>query len=227
MSVLSSIDLCAFDMDGTLYKYTPAYIAGLWDVQARVVVELANHTLTIDEAFALCRESFAATANSWRGPARKLGIPESVIHDAYHRGIEIDHIEGLPELRDAFTGLHAGNLGIGVITHSHLHFTERVLKKLGVHDLIPTAHIVTLEQVGYREKHDDAAMFTEILDRTGADAARMLVIEDSVKNLAQARTLGAKTAYIHWGEPLAALPGHIDLQFETPVEAIRAITADA
>lgn len=220
---LSGIDLCAFDMDGTLYKYSPDYLAVLYLAQATVVMNLSQGRLTIEAAKAMCRESYQTIGSGWTLPARYLGISDRDIHVAYHESINTDLIEPLPLLRESFHDASAAGIAMGVITHSHMHFCNRVLQKLTIRDALPDHHIVTLEQVDYREKHVDRAMFDEIAARTRVAPDRMLVIEDSIKNLFLAKAMGAKTAYVHWGVPLETLPDHVDIQLESPIDANRQV----
>lgn len=222
---LSDIDLCAFDMDGTLYKYSPDYLAVLHIAQSTVVMNMSQGRLTMEAARAMCSESYQTLGSGWTLPAQFLGISDRDIHVAYHESINTDLIEPLPMLRESFCDAAQNGLALGIITHSHMHFCDRVLQKLTIRDALPDNHIVTLEQVDYREKQNDKAMFEEICMRSGIAPERMLVIEDSIKNLFLAKAMGAKTAYVNWGTPLETLPGHVDIQLESPIDANQQVIA--
>ncbi len=228
---LSAIALCAFDLDGTLYKYTPAYIEALNKVQGKIVSALSKGALSEAEAEALCVRSYREHATPWHLPEEVLkragieGVDKHVLHAAYHAGIVIDHIEPLPDLRAAFGRAAAAGVQSAVATHSHIVFAERMLDRLNIRDAFDAGHIVTLEQVGHRMKHEDEAMFLETMRRTGVAAPGILFIEDTLPNLEKAKQTGLKTAYIHWGEPLKALPVYVDIQAETPALLLDLVTA--
>lgn len=225
IDIFAAVRLLAFDQDGTLYKYNAPMVSGWHRTQGQVISDLSRGTISPDEGLIMARDSYNELKNPWLLAARRLFIDPKLFHDAFHVLADDAHIEPLPELKDAFTRAGEAGLTSAVISHSHRCFIDRVLdNRLGIGTFIAPQHRISLEQVGFMEKHVDRAMFDEVGTRTGIAAEHTLVVEDTLHNLPIPKTMGSVTAYIHWGKPLATMPAYVDAQFETPVIAMNAIT---
>jgi len=223
---LSRIALGAFDMDGTLYEYIEGFTGALRSAQAAELVKISQGKVTHEAAIAQCTHLYQTQGSIWNGLSSLYGTTVAHIHKLFHEAAPVTFVEPTSGLRDSFIAAAQTGFVSAVITHSDMNYTARVLAKLDISDQFDPRHIITLEQVDFREKDKDDAMFMEVNRRTGIPAAQTIVAEDTIRNMVRAKDMGKATAYIHWGRPLDVLPSHVDCQFPTPAALLRAV-ADA
>lgn len=221
---LKPVSAIAFDMDGTLYAYSQQMVNNLRRAQADVLIEETGGRLTIEEATEICAQSYYQLRNGWELPAKKLGLDGHRLHQLFHARAAVDDIQPLVDLPVAFAEAAKANITLAVITHSHSDFTARALAHMQLAAHIAPAHVLTVEQVGYREKHNDPEMLLEIQRRTNIPFDEIMMVEDTMENMVFAHDLGMRTAFIHWGKPKDSLPHYVEFQHETPVITTRMAT---
>ncbi len=220
---LSKIRAGFFDVDGTLYPYTEAFLKSLRAEQAKVLVDLVQGRIDLQEALRICLESYQKHGNSYTTPAEQFGFCPRRLHEEFHASHSVDHIETQPELKEAFRRAAGQGIQMVALTHSHMNFAARALSKLEITDFF--SMILSLERANFLAKHVDPHMFEAALAFARIAPEEAMMAEDTLANLEMAHRLGIHTAYIHWGTPLDTLPSYVDVQYETPVFLLDALTA--
>jgi len=220
---LSDVAGIVFDFDGTLYEYMEIYTKALRQAQVSVLIDETEGRITPEEAEHLCATSYKTLRNGYDLPAQKLGLNPYRLHELFHARTTMEGMKPIPKLRRTLFAAQKQGIKSSIASHSHYNYVSRGMDFLGITHLID--HVVTLEQVNYREKHKGPDMFKEAQRRLNVPSEKTLMVDDLPENLLHAREIGMRTDFIHWGKPRDALPGHVEFQHDTPVTAIEQVLA--
>lgn len=201
-----------FDLDNTLHDANPHVFPHL----NRAMTEYLKTHLNLDEARANeLRERY------WHRYGATL---QGLIR---HHGTDPDHFlwhtHQFPSLADAVLrqrGLRATLKRLPgrkvVYSNAPSHYTEAVLRLLGIADLFEA--VFTIEHAGYRPKPQPHGYY-RLFRRMGLNPANCIMVEDSLANLKTAKRLGMKTV---WVTGLPKSPAYVDLTVRSVLELPRA-----
>lgn len=190
------VEAWVFDLDNTLYPYTP----GLWDQAEANMTRYIAERLGLEtlEARALQKrylEDYGLTA---KGLALHHDIdPVAFMADTH------DHMPLEPLLRPdpALAAALAALPGRRFVhTNAHPTHAERLLKHLGIRDLF--AGVFTVVDLDHTPKPDRRA-FEMVAERGGYDPRRAAMFEDAARNLVAPHAMGMRTVYIPTPAPWA------------------------
>jgi putative hydrolase of the HAD superfamily len=99
-----------------------------------------------------------------------------------------------------------------VFSNSPQEYLEAVLKILGIRDLFHG--VCAIEHTGFRPK-PDVRGFRRLLRAERLDAARCIMVEDSLENLRTAKRLGMKTV---WVDQTTRAPAWVDINVRHVIE---------
>ena len=117
-----------------------------------------------------------------------------------------------PRLRRTLLRLPGKKL---VFTNAPLHYSEAVLKLLGIDDLFD--NVFSIEQARFLPK-PQAAGFRRLLRKHRLHAVQCVMVEDSAENLLTAKRLGMKTV---WVSNAVQTPNYVDLKIRSVLELPR------
>lgn len=202
-----------FDLDNTLHNALPHIFPHINRSMTRYVME----HLALDEAGA-----DELRVRYWRRyGATLLGLVR-------HHGVDprhfLWHTHQFPRLQSMLVferGLRAMLRRLPgrkiVFSNAPRHYSESVLKMLGIRDVFD--EVYTVEHTRLRPK-PAAFGFRRILREQGVPAARCVMVEDSLENLRTARRLGMGTV---WVSPSRKTPACVDARITSVLQLRRAI----
>jgi len=188
-----------FDLDNTLHDAS----SHIFPQINRAMREYIERHLGVDEqeATRLRQTYWDRYGATLTGLVRHHGIdPRHFLHET-HR------FENLEQMAIFERGLEAMLRRLPgrkiIFSNAPRHYTEAILRLAGIRRQFSAVY--SIEQLRYRPK-PAVAGFLRILRRERLDARRCVMVEDTLANLATARRLGMKTAWVSAGlrrSPLA------------------------
>ncbi len=216
---ITSLRGVIWDMDGTLYR-SEAVLSHAIDIAvARAAVDMGVG-LSYEEALVLSVRSGRECHYSGRVFVEHHGLDEEMLHQAYHRLVDEAVIQKSEDVAALFSQI---SLPHALVTHSSRDWVKRVLAHLGVKKYFPDENIFALEDVEFRRKYEGPYSFERALEKLGAPAAEVLVVEDLPGNLKPAHEMGMMTALVHHGRKPEATPDFIDITADNAGDILRAI----
>lgn len=182
------VDFVVFDLDETIYPRT----AGVMRAIGQRITEYIERYLGLspDEAAALRRRYVREYGTTLRGLRRHHTIDTdqylSFVHDI---PIE-DLLSPDPRLDAALESIDAEK---AIFTNATREHAERVLGALGIRRHF--SHIIEVRDVGMEGKPDPQA-YCRLVEILGTTPARILLVEDNVRNLLPAKAMGMTTVLV-------------------------------
>lgn len=205
-----------FDLDNTLHDSSRA----IFKVIDQSMTQAVMGALHVDEE----------TANTLRAKYwRRYGA--TVIGLVKHHGINaheflhLSHSFDIPSLVHAETALpYKLNRLKGrkiLLTNAPLHYARTVLKTLGILRQFESLWAIDhMALQGQMRPKPSLALMKQVMARVAAPASKIVLIEDTLKNLKSAKQLGMRTVYVyHPGTPFSNLrsgrDSYVDLRINT------------
>lgn len=211
---LSHIEGIIWDLDGTLYRFSDAFEQACNIAAARTAEKLLPD-LTFEDALKVAEESYNEWGFSGRHFVDRYGIHYPDYHFLYHDAID----ETIIEKNDAMlAALQKLDLPSILVTHASRRWADRALTHLMMRDYFP--HIIALEDTDFDGKAYTTAPFIKALELLNLTPEKVLVIEDSARNLIKPKEMGMTTAYIDHGKSAISGDSHIDFTFPDTLECL-------
>jgi len=213
-----------FDLDNTLHDASRG-IFGMIDQRMGAAVAQALD-LPPAQADALRRSYWKRYGATAIGLARHHGVN-------LRQFLASCHDFDVGPLVHAETGLKARLRGLPgtriVLTNAPLHYARRVLKALGVlHEFDGLWAIDHMMPMGLPRPKPSLGLMRQIVARLGVPAGRIILVEDTLRNLKSARQAGLRTAYLyHPGTPFARRQHGRDLYVDVRVNRLSALLLQA
>lgn len=205
---------CLFDLDNTLYPADSGITEAL-EVQMNAYVARLTGLSSAD-ATALRRHYFVTYGTTLRGLQIHHHVDAEDYLETVHQLPIDDCIVPNPELVAAIEQLPIAK---ALFTNSPLEHAIRVLRRLGFTTL--DMPIIDIRMMQFHPKpHPDAYQIA--LDVIGVPAHAVALFEDTLHNLAYAKTLGMQTVYIN-PDPDHPIPPYVDVCSPTARAALHAI----
>lgn len=198
------------DFDGTVY---PASHPLAEAVDRRITRWLSRErSISENEADRLRVDLYHRHGNTLRGM-----MSESDVDPARYLDFVFDLPDSIFPGADPHLDLVLSRLGVpvSIFTNARADYVRRGLAALGIAGRI--AAIRDIESFGWRSK-PEIALYTEMLQADGGDPSGILFVEDRAENLAPARILGVRCAWVDedgrgdWtdreGRPWDGMPWH-------------------
>jgi putative hydrolase of the HAD superfamily len=205
---LSRINCWIFDLDNTLYPARTNLFA-LIDVRMGLYIQTL---LGVDaqEARRIQKGYFVDYGTTLSGLMTEHQIIPDSFLDFVH-DIPMDRLQPAPHMAKAINALPGRKL---VFTNGDTVYAEKVLAALDLTDCFES--VFDIRDAGYRPKPKPEP-YHALCQGRDIDPSRALFVEDMVRNLAPAKSLGMATVWVNNGSEqagAAASPDYVD--FETP-----------
>lgn len=189
------VDVWVFDLDNTLYPYSP----GLWaEAEANMtgfIMRLLG--LDRDDARGVQKRYLDEYGLTAKGLAIHHGVDPIAFMAETHDHVPLDVLKPDPALLEALAALPGRRF---VHTNAHPSHAERLLKHLGVADLFD--QVFTVADLDHIPKPERRA-FEMAAERGGYDPRRAAMFEDAARNLVAPHAMGMRTVYIPTPAPWA------------------------
>lgn len=199
------------DFDGVFYRYSKQF-----DHHCAHAAATAARRLGLRDGHDVLAQRFSGFAEPGvisKQLQAEHGISPWDFHHAFHESLDAAKaIDCQQEATPAFAALARRKLPMVILTHASRHWVKRVLPHVGLPGFLPDSHIIGLEQTNGLKKnqsHEPILMAAGVL---GIRPDKLGMIEDSNGNLVYAYAMGATTAFLNYGKPLAPQPAHVRLQ---------------
>ncbi|WP_405733557.1 HAD family phosphatase [Streptomyces sp. NBC_01537] len=209
----SALQAVLLDMDGTLVDTEGFW----WDAEVEVFAEMGHY---IDEAHREVVVGGPMTRSlghliSVTGTNATLAELSALINRRFteliHRGVPL-----MPGARRLLTELGAHGVPTALVSASHRHIIDSVLRSLGPENF---ALSIAGDEVARTKPHPEPYLVAAA--RLGADPARCVVIEDTPTGVTAAEAAGCRVVAVPSIAPIESAPGrsvvrsleHIDLTF--------------
>jgi putative hydrolase of the HAD superfamily len=181
-----------FDLDNTLHNATPHIFPHI----NRSMTAYVQQHLQLEEA-----EANALRVDYWQrygatlsGLMRHHGTDPDHFLWHTHQFPELDRmVLQVPRLRHILRALPGRKV---VFSNAPNHYAHAVLRLMRVDDLFDD--VMTMEHTRYRPKPDSYG-FLRLLRQHRVQAARCVMVEDSLENLRTAKRLGMRTVWVNAG----------------------------
>lgn len=178
---------------------------------SNIFAKIVGETLGIerDEAYELCLSGFLQYGSSMIGLMEsedyKEILTEEVLDDVYqsvHRQAATNPSKGLIAWATSNLALHyllsSIKTPIYILTHGSTEYAKIGLKTMGLlNTVIPEENVFGMEMYGYANTKKGPGAYLWLQQRLGLPFNRMIMSEDSHKNLIYAKKLGMKTVLLH------------------------------
>lgn len=184
----SPVDYVVFDLDETIYPRN----AGVMQAIGRRITEYLQRYLGLsyEDAVALRRRYVKEYGTTLRGLRRHHQIDADHYLEFVH-DIPVDqllHYNG--RLDQALSSMDVQKV---IFTNASLQHAERVLEALGIRRHF--SRIIEVRDVGWEGKPDPGA-YIRLVELLGTAPARIMLVEDSLRNLRPAAQLGMITVLV-------------------------------
>ncbi|HWL27651.1 MAG TPA: pyrimidine 5'-nucleotidase [Burkholderiaceae bacterium] len=191
-----------FDLDNTLHDCSKGIFGAIDGAMAQAV----SYTLNIDQDAAnLLRKTY------WKrygatviGMVRHHGVDASAFLELSHRFEVAPLVHGEAGLRHKLRKLKGRKI---ILTNAPLKYAREVLKTLGIlHEFECVWAIDHMNLQGQTRPKPSLALMRQVLARLGVPASRVVLVEDTLRNLKSARQVGMRTVHVfHPGTPFSSL----------------------
>ncbi len=210
---LSHIKGLIWDLDNTLYRFDKAFEKACNIAAARTVQTLLPN-VSYEEALAAAEKSYAEHGYSGKILVEQYGITYSDYHYLYHDTIDESILEKNEAILMALAEIDLPHV---LITHSSRRWAERTIKHLNMEAFFPPTRIIPLEDTNFEGKAYSSAPFIKGLELLNLPPEKVMVVEDTAKNLIRPKEMGMTTILIHHGNPPADM-AHIDYAYPDTLE---------
>ncbi|MGQ9668095.1 MAG: pyrimidine 5'-nucleotidase [Anaerolineae bacterium] len=182
------VDYVVFDLDETIY---PRDAGVMQAIGQRIIEYLQRYLgLSYEDAVALRRRYVREYGTTLRGLRRHHQIDADHYLDFVH-DIPIERLLRYDaRLDQALASIDAQK---AIFTNASLQHAERVLEALGIRRHF--SRIIEVRDVGWEGKPDPEA-YTRLVELLGTAPARIMLVEDNLRNLRPAAQLGMITVLV-------------------------------
>ena len=221
-----------FDLDNTLHDATHAAMPGINAGMTDYIVEFLG--VDRDAADALRRQYWRRYGATLLGLVRHHGVRPSHFLQHTHRlpGLE-ERLRGHPHDFSALRRLPGRKL---VLTNAPRSYAERVLSALGIESCFDgVLSIEDMRMFGQLRPKPDVRMFRRLVASLRVQAARCVLVEDTLEHQKAACRVGLRTVWMQrWLRPrtagaarrdLARCPAYVDRRVRRLGELLRTTLA--
>ena len=197
---MQNIDTIIWDLDNTLYKFTPTQIDGWNETAAHYVLEKG---LDIDfhTARDLAVRGYNEHRNSTHFFVHEHGFNAQDIHIGVNERICETIVLPCIETPDLMRQLPQSTKHV-ILTFAIQSWAQRVLRHSKLYEFFDDTMILGAEDYNFEDKAHSPLGIKTALDVSGAKAQNALFVEDTLVNLKTAKThTGVQTAYLHHDRP--------------------------
>jgi putative hydrolase of the HAD superfamily len=188
-----SLKFILFDLDNTLY---PPSTGLLPEVGQRIQAWLCNHMgLAWDEALAMRSDYFGRYGTTLGGLVAEHDVDAHGFLTFVHDISVEEYVASNPALAAMLKALPLRRV---VYTNGTVEYAWRVLRVLDVADCFE--RVIGIDSVGLRSKFYRQA-YERALALLGARGHECIMVEDSIRNLCPAKSLGLTTVLVKADEP--------------------------
>jgi len=192
--IAGGFDVWVFDLDNTLYAHNHNLFSQVEKNMTRFIEQLLS--LGRDQAYALQKDYFKRFGTTMRGLMDHHGV-DPVDFMAFVHDVDLSGLPDNPELGQALKALPGRKV---IFTNASAEHADNILAKLGIAEYFDG--VFDIIDAGYRPK-PELQVYRQMLDHFSIDPGRAIMVEDMVRNLAPAASLGMATAWIEnetpWG----------------------------
>jgi phosphoglycolate phosphatase len=185
-------DLLIFDLDGTL------------DDSKRDLVNSVNATRAFAGLEPLGAEVVASYVGSGAPVLVRRALPDASDEDVarglrfflyYYREHILEHTTLYPGVREALDELHAAEVPLAILTNKPVRFSVHMIEGLRL-----DAHFFRIYGGNsFSEKKPHPMGIDLLVEESGADRARTVMVGDSSVDVLTARNAGVKACGVSWG----------------------------
>jgi putative hydrolase of the HAD superfamily len=196
-----SVGTVLWDADGVLQR-----VPNGWEESMRPALEGR-----VDDVDGFLAEAYVAERPALSGHVRWLDVLPGLlarwgIADSFDEVLAVWlSIEEVPGVRDLVRSLRTSGVRCCLATNQDVHRASYMREKLGYDDLLDASFYSY--ELGFAKP--ETSYFTGILDRLGVDPADVLFVDDNVRNVGAARSIGLDAEVWSYHEDLSVLRGHL------------------
>lgn len=213
---LTAIEGIIWDLDNTLYRLDEVLQEAFNLSVARAAID-AGVPLRLGEAAKLARKSFLENGYSGQVFIDDYGISQRNLHFEFHGFLDETVIEKSQDTRALFVTLALRHV---LVTHSARPWAQKVLAHLNLQDWFPEKQILALEDYNFIYKHISGEAFDKAMSIMALASEKVLIVEDTLKNLRIPHEMGLMTCYIHHGAVPDVKPEFVDIMANSALELL-------
>lgn len=192
---MSSIEAILWDLDNTLYRFTDDFKLHCNHAAAQAAI-VCGIDLPYEDCLKVAIESEKQYHFSLNKFVLDHGILYKKLHFPFHEAIETSYIKEIVGLKDKISQLPHRHL---VITNASRHWATRSIDFLGLSFIFDKDAILCMEEFNFEPKARGRKGFDLAIERLSINPENIILVDDLIRNLAMASTIGIKTAHIDYG----------------------------
>lgn len=191
-----------FDLDNTLHDCSKAIFDAIDHNMTQAVIEALD--VDMGEAHRLRVRYWRLYGATVIGMVRHHGVNAAAFLERSHRFDPTPLVHAETGLANKLRGLSGRKI---LLTNAPIQYAREVLKTLGIlqqfESLWAIDHMILQGRI---KPKPSLVLMKQVLARVGQPASNVVLVEDTLKNLKAARTLGIKTVHVfHPGTPFSGL----------------------
>ncbi|MDR1026122.1 MAG: HAD hydrolase-like protein [Lactobacillus sp.] len=198
-----------FDLDNTLYSWTPEFSDLLDRTMAQVVIDLGAD-VDFDTAVSLVKQSYAEFRDGGEIFHREYGIDKREFYDLYHKVKPVEKIipyEWLPER------LEKMDIDLYVLSYSSIEAMKKILKQLGLYEVFRD-RFFSVEDFDILTKNESPEVYYMLCDKIGYKPEDCIFVDDSWSNLEIPKQIGMTTVRLYYKNNSARDKTYIDAAYK-------------
>ena len=184
---LSELEHWVFDLDNTLYPAANSLFDQVDQRMGRFIAE--KFDLEQGAARELQKHFFRTHGTTLRGLMSEHGTSPDEFLDFVH-DVDFSGLEANPELAGALAGLPGRKV---IYTNADVPYAEKVLQRIGIEGFFDD--IFDIRRAEFTPKPDRGS-FRKMMEHTGVEPAKSVMVEDIARNLEPAREAGMTTVWV-------------------------------
>ncbi|NGM86669.1 pyrimidine 5'-nucleotidase [Parapusillimonas sp. SGNA-6] len=191
-----------FDLDNTLHDCSKGIFNAIDGAMAMAVARTLN--IDQDAANVLRKTYWKRYGATVIGMVRHHGVDAGAFLELSHSFEVAPLVHGEAGLRHKLHKLKGRKI---ILTNAPLKYAREVLKTLGIlHEFECVWAIDHMHLQGQTRPKPSPALMRQVLARLGVPASRVVLVEDTLRNLKSARQVGMRTVHVfHPGTPFSSL----------------------
>lgn len=219
---MQNVDVIAWDLDGTKYKFhDDIYDTAnnvLYEVVTRKLVDAGRKPLPREDVFALGQQSYQEYGLSWMIFAEKFDLDAYELFSEFNINMPMETVdsEASPTYKARMRQTKQMGVDHIIFTHGSRAWARKVLGKIDLSEEFNDSSIFDVSHTQWTLKQNGRAAYDKLQGLYEFNPDRSLMVEDTARCLLGAKEIGMTTVFIDRAGKLAEKPDYIDHVYPDP-----------
>ena len=199
-----------WDLDNTLYRITPEFADMLDEATAIAAVKDLGIPMSVEEAKAKVKESYATYRDGGEIFVRDYGVSPKDMFVAYHKRKPIDPIVPYDGILEKLKNIPLNQF---IFSTSSREVCEKILKHIGLFDFFK-GKFYSVEDFECFKKNENSEVYSKLCNKINVRPTDCIFVDDSYSNLEFAKEIDMTTVRIYYNQNSAKDKTFIDAAYK-------------